>query len=78
MRKYEGVLFLSHIYSWPTIVHIHKKSDQKEDDNSECVLLSLFIAFTNNVTKEMKLQMLISESKDCAVLDTDYSVCYNK
>ena len=43
------------------------KPDEEEHDN---VYLSLFMGLTDNVEEENKVRKLVSEAKECAVLDT--------
>lgn len=78
ITTYRSILF-TFTSSLSVVIWI-QNSDQKKNDSCECVKLSLFLEYMNNVTKELKLQTLISESKDWAVLGISYStmVCDNQ
>ena len=53
--------------------HAYENANKKIDDKDETVNLSLFMGFTNKTTKETKLNLLMQESQDCAVMDTGCS-----
>ena len=53
--------------------NLSKEENKNDNDDTECVHLSLFMGFANNDPPANKLSTLLSESENCALLDTGCS-----
>lgn len=66
--RYHWARFCPHAYE-----NSKSDRDEKAAEDSETIQLSLFMGYSNGANNNSKLQTLVDESRDCAVLDTGCS-----